>query len=65
MTADKGVVEVKVNVKVGPRRRTEIIAKLAEMSEQNRPVAAKIRTPLLVQWPCSKILAAITNKRML
>ena len=49
MATDKGVVEVKVNVKVGPRRRTEIIAKLAEMSGQNRPVAVKIRTPVLVQ----------------
>ena len=54
MATNKGVVEVKVNVKVGPRRRTEIRAKLTKMSGRNRPPAAKIRDPILVQWPYSR-----------
>ena len=37
MAANKGVVEVKVDVKVGPKRRTEIRAKLAEMSGETDP----------------------------
>ena len=49
MAANRGVVEVKVDVSVGPRRRIEIRAKLAEMSGRNRPAAAKIRNPVLVQ----------------
>ena len=49
MAANKGVVEVKVDVKVGPRRPTEIRAKLAEMSGRNRSTVAKIRNPVPVQ----------------
>ena len=37
MAANKGVVEVKVDVKVGPKRRTEIRAKLAETSGETDP----------------------------
>ena len=49
MAANRGVVEVKVDVSVGPRRRTEISVRLAEISGRNNPTAAKIRKPVLVQ----------------